>query len=210
MRGLLTVVVWLALVGCVAGGQGGRETARSRAPVLEVGLLGAPGEQLAPGRYTRAEFTPRVTFEVGTGWTAEQVAEGFFDVQQNVGSLDVIAVQFGNVAGHSSAAAALAALQAQQHLHVTDPEIVEAGGRRAARVVVETTDPRDSQPPIFRPVLSVTAGPIGIASARRLQLTLLDTPHGVLALLVGGSIAAWERTMQIAMPVVESVEFGER
>lgn len=172
--------------------------------------LGATGERLAPGRYTRDAFAPSVFFEVGEGWTAAQVAAGFFDVQQDVGSLDVIAVQFGNVAEDSGAAAALSALRQREHLTVTQPETVHVGGRPGVRVVVETTDPATTQPPVFREVLRVTAGPIGIASARRLQVTFLDTSAGVLAILVGGSVAQWARTLEVAQPVVESVRIVER
>ena len=56
---------------------------------------------LAAGTYTRAGFEPAVTFEIGAAdagrWTAVQSFEGFFDVQQGVGTPDVIAVQFARV-----------------------------------------------------------------------------------------------------------------
>jgi hypothetical protein len=174
-----------------------------------VRFLGGGQEWLAPGRYTRAEFGPRVTFEVGPGWTAEQVAEGFFDVQRDVGTPDVIAVQFANVVGHATAAAVIAALRGNPHLRLDGGEPVEVGRYRGFRAVVQTTDPVASDPPVFREVVSVPAGPIGIASARRLQLTLLDTPRGVLGILVGGSIARWHRTLEVARPVVESVRIGD-
>ena len=55
-------------------------------------------EQLAFGSYTRSDFIPRVAFEVSGGeWYAVQAAAGFFDIQQDVGSPHVIALQFGNV-----------------------------------------------------------------------------------------------------------------
>src|SRR5262245_66616600 len=51
--------------------------------------------RLAAGRYTRAGFEPRITFEVSDGaWAAVQLFDGFFDIQQDVGSPDVLAVQF--------------------------------------------------------------------------------------------------------------------
>jgi hypothetical protein len=182
-------------------------------------VLGPPGQELEPGRYTRDDFEPRVTFEVSTGWTAQQVAPGFFDVQQGVGTLDVIAVQFARPLGFadsatsmvqtSSAADAVAALQANSDLTVTQPDATEVGGLDAIRVAVETTDPADTQPPIMRPVLSVAAGPISIASGRRLAVTLIETPEGLLAILVGGSVANWGATLSAAGPVVESIQIGE-
>lgn len=171
--------------------------------------MGAAGERLEPGRYTRDGFEPRITFEVGEGWTAEQVAAGFFDVQQDVGSLHVIAVQFTRPLGSATALETADRVAATQGLSVSEPERVTVAGLDAIRMVVETTDPVDLQPPMFREVLAVPAGPISIASGRRLQLTILDTSDGVLAILVGGSIANWPITLEVAMPVVESVTIGE-
>jgi hypothetical protein len=181
--------------------------------------LGAPGQVLEPGRYTRDDFEPRITFEVAEGWTAEQVGPGFFDVQQGVGTLDVIAVQFArplafadsgtSTVETASATDAVAALQANSELTVTVQEPVMIGERAGVQVWVETTDPVDTQPPIFRPVLTVAAGPISIASGRRLQVTLVETPGWLLAIMVGGSVANWGATLSTALPVVQSVHIGE-
>ncbi|HEX6069263.1 MAG TPA: hypothetical protein VFZ18_05550, partial [Longimicrobiaceae bacterium] len=122
---------------------------------------------------------------------------------------DVIAVQFANVVGHATAAGVVAALRDNPNLRVDGGEPAEVGRYRGFRAEVQTTDPVASDPPVFREVVSVPAGPIGIASARRLQLTLLDTPRGVLGILVGGSIARWDRTLEVARPVVESVRIGD-
>lgn len=206
-----TVLLALLLASCApAGGASG--VSRPSAPAARAGAvtyLGAPGERLPPGRYTRADFLPTVSFEVGDGWTAEQVAAGFFDIQREVGSPDVIAVQFANVVGHETAAAVVGALRDNPYLRVDGGEPVEVGRYRGFRVVVQTKDPVASVPPVFREVVSVPAGSIGIASARRLQLTLLDTPRGVLGILVGGSIVQWDRTLEAALPVVESVRIGD-
>jgi hypothetical protein len=180
----------------------------SSRPSEAVAELGPARSELAPGRYTREGFEPRIVLEVGEGWTAQQVAPGFFDVERNPGSLDVIAVQFGTVVGAESAADAVADIASNAGLTMSAPEMVEVGGVEGLRVVVETTDPADSDPPVFRQVLSVTAGPLSIASARRLEVTLLDVDGGVLAVLVGGSVAEWERTLRAARPVVDSVTIG--
>ena len=47
--------------------------------------LEATGEPLDPGTYTRSGFEPRIAFEVGIGWEAVQQADGFFDIQREVG-----------------------------------------------------------------------------------------------------------------------------
>lgn len=145
-------------------------------------------------------------FDIETGWTAEQAAPGFFDIEDDPGSLDVVAIQFANVVGPESAVEALDEIADQPNLKLTDPvdgDLVD--GKVGIRFEVETTDPAGSDPPIFRPVLTVPAGPISIASGRRLQVTLLDVEGGVLAILVCGSIAQWERTLELANPVVESI-----
>jgi len=177
-------------------------------PSGSVVTLGAPGEELDPGRYTREGFEPRITFAVGDGWTAEQAASGFFDIQDDPGSLDVVAVQFANVVGDASADDVVAQIQANPQLSVSDPERVEIGGLEGTQVVVETTDPSDTEPPVFRPVLVIAAGPLSIASGRRLQVNLFETPNGVLAILVGGSVAEWNRALQASEPVLESVTIG--
>lgn len=172
--------------------------------------LGAPGAELAPGRYTRSGFAPPVTFELGPGWTAEQAAAGFFDVQQGAGTLDVVAVQFARVVGHETAAEAAEAVAQNATLTVIEgPDATTVGGTESIRLVVDTADPVDTQPPIFRQVLTVEAGPLSIASNRRLEVHLLDTDEGVLAVLVGGSIRGWEEAASVAAPVLASLRIGE-
>ena len=139
-------------------------------------------------------------------WTAAQATTGFFDIQDEPGSLDVVAVQFANVAADTPELLANA-IAARENLVVSEPEAVEVDGREAIKLVVETTDPPDTNPPVFRPVLDISAGPLAIASARRLEVTLVDVDGEVLALLVGGSVAEWGRALEIAAPVVDSVVF---
>ena len=69
----------------------------------------------------------------------------------------------------------------------------------------ETTDPADSKPVIFRPDLDAPPGPVSIGSGRRLEVNLFTISDGVLAILVGGSIAQWNRALQLSAPVLESV-----
>jgi len=167
--------------------------------------LPAAGSALDPGRYVSVGIKPRLTFEVGAGWVAQQRASGFFDVEQEPGSPDVVAVQFANVVPADSAADALATIEAQDHLSVSAPREVAIGALSGVRVVVETTDSPAASPPVFRPVLMIAAGPLSIASGRRLQVDLYDATDRVLAILVGGSIAEWDRTLSTAQPVLDSI-----
>lgn len=176
------------------------------APALE---LPNPVTALEPGRYTMTAFEPPITFAVGPGWTAAQATGGFFDVQQDPGSLDVIAVQFANVARADTAEAAAQMIEARDNLLVSDRETVSVGGLSGIRLVVDTSDPSDSSPPIFRPVLDATPGALSIASGRRLEVNLVDVERGVLAVLVGGSISKWGATVEAARPVVASISIAD-
>jgi len=176
--------------------------------------LPAPVAALRPGRYLKTGFEPALSFEIGDGWTAAQATTGFFDIQDEPGSLDVVAVQFART-GAAFADLLAQAIAKRDNLSVSEPETVSIDGFEGLRLTIETTDPIDTNLPIFRPVLDIDAGPLSIASGRRLQVTLLDVPelgtigpsNTVLAILVGGSIAEWDRTLEVATPVVESIEF---
>ncbi len=173
--------------------------------------LPAPVAELEAGTYFKKGFEPRVTFTVDEGWSAAQATAGFFDIQDDPGSLDVVAVQFGNVVGADTAEDAAAAVAARPNVTVTEPEKASMGRYPGTHIVVETTDPLDTNPPVFHPVIKLTPGDVSIASGRRLDLTLLDigSPGQVLAVMVGGSIAEWEHAMEIAAPVLESVRIGD-
>jgi microcompartment protein CcmL/EutN len=54
----------------------------------------------------------------------------------------------------------------------------------------------------------VPPGPLGIDPGRRLWVAFLDTPDGLLAVMVGGSVAEWQAALDAAEPVLESVRIG--
>jgi hypothetical protein len=171
--------------------------------------LPGPGTELAPGRYYKAGFTPTVGFAVGEGWTTEQQLGGLFDIQDEPGSLDVVAVQFTRATGAVTAELAAAEIESRDNLAVGDREEVTIGGLTGIRLVGETTDPADTDPVIFRPVLDTPPGPVSIGSGRRLEVNLFTISDGVLAILVGGSIAHWDRAQELSRPVLESVIVGD-
>jgi hypothetical protein len=53
--------------------------------------------------------------------------------------------------------------------------------------------------------MTIPPGPLSIASGRRLEVTLLDMDGSVLAILVGGSMAEWDRALELSRPVLQSV-----
>jgi hypothetical protein len=176
--------------------------------------ISASRENLEAGRYTRRGFVPRVTVAVDGSWRAVQVLPGFFDVQQDVGSPDVIAVQFarpdglyrgaGDLVAPSSAQAAVDALAANTMLEMVAQDTSLMSGLQGLAMVIENppTATADAQ------IMHVPPGPLLIAPGRRLWIAFFDTPEGLLAIMVGGSVARWDEALLAAEPVLESVTIG--
>jgi hypothetical protein len=168
-------------------------------------------EPLVPGRYTRTGFTPPITLTLGDGWRAVQLFDGFFDVQQQVGSPHVIAVQFANVNGvHGSGGStstadpdeAVELLNSNPGLTVVETSESRMGGLTGAQVTVENSGATHAE------VIDVPPGPLGIDPGRRLWIAFFETDDGLLAIMVGGSIERWDEALLTAEPVLESVRIG--
>ncbi len=186
-------------------------TAPSSASSADVAELTASATTLPAGRYTRSSFTPPITLTLDEGWRAVQLLDGFFDVQQDVGSPHVIAVQFANVEGVHGAegaepvddpGAAVEALRANPALTVLGSSESRIGGLTGELVEVENGGSEHSS------VIDVPPGPLGIDPGRRLWIAFFETDAGLLAIMVGGSIERWEEALVTAEPVLESVEIG--
>jgi hypothetical protein len=219
--GAVAVLAIVVLAGCASTVEPTPSAAVSTPPAAEspaeasaaAGPLEIRGGELVPGTYTRSGFEPRITFEVGEGWQGVQNTSGFFDVQQDPDTPDVIAVQFGNVDGVvgadgstveiGSAAEAVPIIRQNTNLEIIGESPSLLSGLEGFTVEVENAVGRDV------PVLRVPAGPLGISPERRLWVSFFDTPDGVLAVLVGGSVDRWDNTLAIAEPVLESVRIGD-
>jgi hypothetical protein len=175
------------------------------APTSDASALPRPIVELSPGRYIKPGFKPIVEFTLGDGWTAAHVERGFFDVERDVNSPDVIAVQFADVDAQSLGEAVVE-LTERSTTRVVEQNDVTIDGRPAFNAVIETTDPPDSNPVIFEPVINVAAGPISVGSGRRLSVTLVEVSSGILGIFVGGSIAKWDDAVRAAAPVLDSVK----
>jgi hypothetical protein len=180
-------------------------------------------EQLAPGRYTRHDFAPRVTFEVDGPWYSANVIRGFFDIQQEPdvdepagppesGSADVIAIQFarpdalygeGGGAEPADAADAVAILETNPDLIVVETSSSRMGGLDGSQITIENAGTGTPN------VMDLPPGTIGLNPERRMWIAFFDTDDGLLAIMVGGSIARWDETLAAAEPVLESVEIGQ-
>jgi hypothetical protein len=146
---------------------------------------------------------------VGEGWFAGTLNDGFFDIQQDRGTPDVIAVQFarvdaivdatGSTVPSTSAEEAARTIEANPGLEVIAHDDSRLGGLTGFTVEVENTSGSHTS------ILDVAVGRLGIDSGRRLWISLFDTPDGLLAVMVGGSTAGWDRALAVAEPVLESV-----
>ncbi len=66
----------------------------------------------------------------------------------------------------------------------------------------------ENRGPAHAPIFDVPAGRLGIDARRRLWIALFDTSDGVLAVMVGGSAAEWDKALTLAEPVLESIVIG--
>ena len=181
-------------------------------PADGVSELRSTTEPLPPGDYTRSSFTPPVTFTLTEGWRAVQLFDGFFDVQQQVGSPHVIAVQFarpstvygagGQGVEPTSAAEAAEALSGNEAFEVLGDSAAQVGGMDGRVIEIENAGDAHAT------VMVVPPGPLGIDPGRRLWVAFLDTPDGLMAVMVGGSVEEWQQAMDAAEPVLESVRIG--
>ena len=197
-------------------------TTRSTAPATAEPSAGGVVElarsatALPAGRYTRAGFKPPITFAVEGGiWRAVSLLTDFFDIQHEPGTPDVIAVQFARPDGvhgagtaaekPASAAAAVEVLRSNAALVIVESSQSRMDGHVGSQVTVENP----STGTATASIIEVGAGTLGIDPGRRLWIAFFDTPDGLLAIMVGGSIAQWDGALLLAEPVLESVTIGE-
>ena len=214
MKRLPVLIVAGSALAVIAGCDGpdpSPTAAASDEPSVDATELIATDTALAPGRYTRSAFSPPITFELGEGWRAIQLLDGFFDVQQDVGSPDVMAVQFANVRGVHGAEGvtmttdpdeAAAILRTHPGLVVVESSESRIGGLTGVQVTVGNAGTAHAE------VIEVPPGALGIDPDRRLWIAFFETQDGLLAIMVGGSVPRWDETLLIAEPVLESVQIG--
>lgn len=177
-------------------------------------LTASATSPLVPGTYTRDGFAPPVTFEVSGAeagfWFGTQLFDGFFDIEHDVGSPDVIAVQVARPSALfgadgevplTRASAAGAILDGNPNVTVIASATTSMGGHVAREVTVQYRSGTAN-------LLRVPPGPLSILAGRQLRMTFLDTPEGVVAILVGGSIARWQAALDAAKPIVDSIRIG--
>jgi hypothetical protein len=213
---LLAVAMLVGLVGLVAcspavPSPSALPSAGASASEEDVADLIDTGQPLEAGRYTRSGFEPRIELDLDGTWQAVQLFDGFFDVQQDVGTLDVIAVQFAKPSSvdgadgadePADAAEAVELVRANPDLVVIESSDSRIGGLSGHQITVANEGTAHAR------ILLVPPGPLGIDPGRRLWIAFFDTDAGLLAIMVGGSTERWEETLVAAEPVLESVVIG--
>jgi len=179
-------------------------------PPRDVRELTASPAPLPPGTYTLAEFRPVVTLELNDGWTSVNRFADFFDVQQDVGSPDVIAVQVARPRGFVGRSGvqpvgvpheACEVLSENPGLTIAASSRSRMGGLEGQVCEVQN---RSGQ---HVGVMALGPGTLGIDPGRRLRIACLTTPDGLIAVMLGGSETKWDEALAAAKPILESIRF---
>ena len=168
---------------------------------------------LVPGRYTRSGFAPRITFLVDDpAWAAVQLFGGFFDIQRDQGTPDVIAVQFAKpeaiygaddiAVSVTGASNARDTLKQNPTLKLVEESTSKIGGLDGVQLTVETAGDTRAH------LMDLLPGALSMDPGRKLWVAFFDTPDGLLAIMIGGSVAKWQAALDAAEPVLETVTIG--
>jgi hypothetical protein len=177
--------------------------------VRELTAIPAP---LPAGTYTRAGFVPRITLDLDGTWTSVILFDDTFDVEQGGPSPDGIAVQIARPSGliggaampvrPSDPAAAVAALRTNPKLTILEESEARIGGLTGRQVSIgNASDP-------FVGVLVVDTGVVWLETDRRMWIAFVQTPHGLVSILVNTSVANWDHGLTVAEPVLKSISIG--
>ena len=228
MRQLILLVGVVLLAGCSNMLNPEGKTASPSPSPLPSGvasLVDTGDETLAPGRYARYDFEPRITFDLDGSWHGRQVIDGYFTIQQgDAASADVVAIQFGRPSAifgedgeqePTNAADAAAILETNPDLVVVETSTSEMGGLDGSQITIENPNPARAEEgeglcPNCVDIMRLPPGVIAINPERRLWIAFFDTDQGLLSIMVGGSIDQWDEALATAEPVLDSMEIEQQ
>jgi len=183
----------------------------TRAPGDRRELTASPAP-LPPGTYTRAAFRPAVTLELNRGWTSVNQFDDFFDVEQNVGSPDVIAVQIARprgLVGGSGVQSVGTPREARQVLSENPGLTIGASSHSRIGGLDGQVFEVENQTGQHVGVMVLGPGTLGIDPGRKLRIACFMTSEGLVAVMVGGSVTKWDEALAAAQPILESIRFPE-
>ena len=167
----------------------------SASPSAAGELPDEPGD-LAPGRYAPTAVLG-VSFEVEEGWSSRTTANGWFELQREMGDDDVI-VRIAMV-GVESADAAARAVQATPGITVLASSDSRMSGLTGPNLELENaTDDRID-------LLPDPPGVIGLDPGQRMWLSVFDASDGVLAISVVSDTGMWDSALLAVEPFLELV-----
>jgi hypothetical protein len=191
-------------------------------------LVDTGDETLAPGRYARYDFEPRITFDLDGNWSGRQFIDGYFTIQQgDADSADVVAIQFGRPSAifgedgerePTNAADAVAILQTNPDLEIVETDTSEVGGLAGSQITIENPaqvpDAGSGGPAticeLCVDIMRLPPGVIAINPDRRLWIAFFDTNQGLLSIMVGGATDQWDEALATAEPVLDSMEIEQQ
>jgi hypothetical protein len=166
--------------------------------------------ELVAGRYTHANFTPRIEVEVPTGgWLTYHLSPDFFDVAIETEE-GPVAIMFlrpqGFVTPHgefepSSAEEAIGLLGHHEGVTVSDSRPVEVDGVAGLEVDV-TLDVDNTH------VYRVADGLIGFGPQTDVRLAYLEADAGLLVIGLNFPAGTMQQAEELAEPVIESIQIG--
>jgi hypothetical protein len=169
-------------------------------------------DPLPPGTYWSNNLDPIVTFTISEDWQAVDEEPGMLEVSRELGTSDLVTMQFANVTGvyngeggviqPADAAEASRILGSNPDLTVLGTSSSLMDGREG--VVVEMENSAQTVIELLR----VPSGVLAIDEDHRLWMALFDDERGVLAVMVGSPATHWEEALLAAEPLLESVTIG--
>ena len=172
--------------------------------------LTASPAPLPPGTYARAAFKPAVTLQLDEGWTSVNRFDDFFDVQQDVGSPDVIAVQLARpsgVVGRSGVQPVRTPREAGDVLSANPGLTLGASSESRIGGLEGQVFEVENRTGGHVGILALGPGTLGIDPGRKLWIAFLAAPDGLVAVMVGGSVKKWNEALAAAEPILESIRF---
>ena len=207
-HGLAAVLLAGAVVSCTAS-----DPTPTASP--SVSAAASPGAsqialgELAAGRYTHADFTPRIVVEVPDGWQTFHLSPDFFDVaiETDDGTAAIMFMRPQTfVTPHGdfepvSPEEAIGLLGHYEGVSVSDTRATEIGG--VSGLEVDVTFGIDNTH-----VFQVTDGLIGYGPQTIVRLTYLDVAGVLLVIALNVPEGTMEQSVELARPVMESVQIG--